>query len=48
MSTGCLHSDGGSHDIDPGGTAVREGLLIIHPEGKEGVLEIAKAFFQED
>lgn len=48
MSTACLHSDGDSYDIEPGRNATREGLLIIHPEGKEGVLKIAKAFFNEE
>lgn len=45
MSTGCIHSDGSAYDIEPGETAVREGLLIIHPEGKEAVLKIAKEFY---
>ena len=44
-STSCIHSDGGSYDIEPGGTALKEGLLIIHPEGKEAVLKIATEFY---
>lgn len=45
MSTGCMHSDGGQVDIKPGESASREGILIIHPEGKEALLKIAKAFY---
>ena len=45
MSTGCMHSDGGSFDIRPGESAAREGILIIHPEGKEAVLKIAQEFY---
>ncbi|MEN8203015.1 MAG: hypothetical protein ABFS28_10495 [Bacteroidota bacterium] len=44
MSTGCIHSDGDSYTIAPGKSASREGLLIIHPEGKEAVLEMAREF----
>lgn len=44
MSTGCIHSDGDSFDLKPGEFAVSEGILIIHPEGKEAVLKIAQEF----
>ncbi|MEN8230278.1 MAG: hypothetical protein ABFS38_19105 [Bacteroidota bacterium] len=45
MSTGCMHSDGGLVDIGPGESAAREGILIIHPEGKDALLKIAKEFY---
>ncbi len=44
-STTCIHSDGDTYDIEPGGFAAKEGLLIVHPEGKEAVLKIAREFY---
>lgn len=43
----CIHSDGGPgiDALGPGETAVKEGVLIIHPEGKDAVLKIAQEFY---
>ena len=43
-SIGCIHSNVPAVDIPAGETAEVRGLLVIHPEGRDAVLEAAQRF----
>lgn len=46
-SIGCIHSTVPAADIPPGATLELRGFLILHPDGRDAVLEAAQDFQRE-